>query len=85
MTETEPIRGGMSGEERSLLYPLAVETGLRAGELRSLTKESFDLKASPGSVTVEAAYSKRRRRDVLPLRTDTVLALRAWLKGKQQR
>src|SRR5262249_15686302 len=40
------------------------------------------LETSPATVVVEAAYSKRRRRDVLPLRTDTALVLRAWLKTK---
>lgn len=30
-------REGMSGPERALLYQLAIETGLRANELRSLT------------------------------------------------
>lgn len=33
-----PIRGGMTGEERCLLYRVAIETGLRAKELRGLTR-----------------------------------------------
>ncbi len=36
-------RKGMSGPERAMLYRLAVETGLRASELRSLTRASFQL------------------------------------------
>ncbi len=52
---------GMSGAERALLYRVAVETGLRAGELRSLTRVSCDLDASEPTVTVAAGYSKRRR------------------------
>ena len=36
-TETAIERHGMSGAERSLLYRLAIETGLRDNELRSLT------------------------------------------------
>lgn len=71
-----------SGPERVVLYRLAVETGLRANELRSLTRASFDLKAAPPTVTVDAAYSKRRRQDVLPLRPDTAELMKAHLANK---
>ncbi len=80
--EKGPVLCAMTGKERALLYRLAVETGLRAGELRSLTGASFDLKATSPTVTVEAAYSKRRRKDVLPLRADTARLLRAWLRTR---
>jgi len=63
-----PVRFGMAGGERAMLYRLAVETGLRAGELRSLTRSSFHLDGDGPSVTVAAEYSKRRREDALPLR-----------------
>ena len=59
---------GMSGGDRAVLYRLAAATGLRASELASLTRESFDLAADGGPVvTVAAAYSKRKRDDVQPL------------------
>ena len=47
-----------------MLYRLAVETGLRAGELRSLKVASFDLDHC--TLTLEAAYSKHRRQDTIP-------------------
>ena len=75
-THSGPTRGRMTGPERAMLYHLAVVTGLRAGELRSLTRASFDLDADPPTVTVAAAYSKRRREDTLPLRADTAELLR---------
>jgi integrase len=53
---------GMTGQERYLLYRLAIETGLRANEIRSLTRASFDLDAC--TVTVVAGSSKRRRKDI---------------------
>lgn len=69
-----PARGptlrGLPGPRRALLYRLALTTGLRAGELASLTASSFDLDADPPTVRVEAAHSKHRRVDVLPLRRD---------------
>lgn len=70
---------GLSGEARALVYLLAVTTGLRANEIRTLTPEAFDLDATPPIVTVEAAYSKRRRRDEQPVGEDVAAALRTWL------
>ncbi len=58
----------MVGPERALLYRVAAETGLRAGELRSLTARSFALAGDAPTVTVAAAYSKNRREAVLPLK-----------------
>ncbi len=72
---------GMPGPERAMLYRLAVGTGFRAGELRSLTPESFDLDAEPPTVTVEAGYSKHRREDVQPIRRDLADLLRPWIEG----
>lgn len=55
-TTNAPERSGhtwrMSGPERALLYQLAMETGLRSSEPRSLTRASFDLDANPPTVTV---------------------------------
>ena len=79
-TTAQPERFGMTGYERALLYRLAVETGLRANELRTLKVSSFDLDRC--TVTVAAAYSKHRREDILPLRRDTANELRALISGK---
>jgi integrase len=77
--QTGPVVLGMTGPDRAMLYGVAVSTGLRASELASLTPESFDLDRQPPTVTVEAAYSKHRRQDVLPLRPNLVPALQVWL------
>jgi integrase len=77
-----PERFGMTGPERAMLYRLAAETGLRAKELRSLKRFSFDLAGSPPTVTIEGAYSKNRRTDEIPLRPDTAEALKAFIAGK---
>ena len=71
---------GLSPEDRSMLYTLAAYTGLRASELKSLTKASFDLKA--GTICVQAAYSKRRRNDVLPLHASLIPMLKRWIVKK---
>ncbi len=73
-------RFGMTGPERSAVYRLGLECGLRAGEIRSLKAGSFDFDAL--TVKVEAAYAKGRREDVLPLRADTAALLKTLLASK---
>jgi integrase len=74
---------GLTGEDRAVLYHLAARTGLRAGELASLTPASFDLSAEP-TVTVEAAYSKHRRKDVLDLRPDVAALVREYVRVRPE-
>ena len=81
-TRNGPERFGTTGPERAMLYRVAVETGLRRGELASLTAASFALDDGRPTVTVAAAYSKHRREDVLPLRPDTAADLRDFLARK---
>jgi integrase len=74
-------RCGMAAADRAMLYRLAAETGLRAGELRSLTRASFQFGDDP-TVTIAAAYAKNRRQDTLPLRPDTAALLARHFTGK---
>ena len=74
-----PERGKLCGRDRRMLYVTAAYTGLRASELASLTRRSFDLGNPDGpTVTVEAGYSKHRRRDVLPVHPDLADRLGEW-------
>jgi integrase len=75
-------RRKVNGEDRAMLYLLAANSGFRCSELASLTPESFDLTSDSPSVTVEAAYSKRRREDTQPLPRDAATVLATWLRGK---
>ena len=72
----------MNYPDRAWAYRIAAGTGFRAGEVASLTLESFDLSGDTPSVTVEAAFSKRKRRDVQPIRPDFAALLRPWLATK---
>ncbi|MBL4701844.1 MAG: tyrosine-type recombinase/integrase [Phycisphaeraceae bacterium] len=74
-TRDGDIAWSMTGPERAMLYLVAVETGLRANELRSLTRSSFNLEGSNPTVMVQAAYSKRKRKDVQPLKPQTAARL----------
>lgn len=75
----------IAGGDRAMLYVLASNSGLRCSELASLTPESFELTSDSPSVTVEAAYSKRRRQDTQPLPRDAAGILATWLKTKPPR
>ena len=75
---------GLDGSTRAMLYRVAAMTGLRASELASLTPASFDLAADVPTVTLEAAYSKHRRKDVLPLHPDLANRLRQWLTERER-
>jgi len=70
---------GMTGHDRALLYRLALETGLRSSELRSLERGSFDLDSDQLSVTVRSGYTKNRQEATLPLRPETAQMLRPHL------
>ena len=69
----------LPGPDRAILYLLALGTGFRAKELRSLTSASFDLDDDPPTVTVHAARSKRRRTDTQPIRRDLAELVRDWI------
>lgn len=73
---------GLASHDRAMLYRVAIFTGLRASELASLRPSSFDLVGK--TVTVEAGYSKRRRRDVLPLHDNLVSFLKPWLETRDE-
>jgi len=72
------------GELRARAYLISFFTGLRRQEIGSLTPRSFRLDDPQPTVTVEAACSKHRRKDVLPLHSELVSMLREWLQGHDE-
>src|SRR5262249_16609638 len=84
-TRTGPTFRRLSGPDRAMLYTLAAFTGLRESELASLKPDSFALAGGQPSITVEAAYSKRRREDTIPFRPDLAELVRGWLAGRPAR
>jgi integrase len=78
-TRQAPTRWGMSGPTRAASYALAFASGLRRNEILTLTRASFDLDADPPTVTVEAGYSKHRRKDIQPLPADVADMLAGYL------
>ncbi len=78
-----PVVESIPGIDRAMLYVLAAWTGLRKGEIGSLTPASFRLASNPPTVTVAAAYSKHRREDTQVLHPEVVTRLREWLTLRQ--
>ena len=70
-------------EQRARIYLMAYLTGLRRKELGSLMPRSFNLDATPPTLTVAATASKHRQEDVLPLHPELAAMLRGWLQGLQ--
>ena len=64
------------GRERELIYKALVLTGLRRGELASITVGQLDLDADPAFLTLDAADEKNRQGSTIPLRADLAADLR---------
>jgi len=62
--------------DRVMLYTVAPYTGLRANELASLSKSSFDFQT--GTFTLEAASAKNRKRTTLPIHPALAEKLQTW-------
>ncbi|MBL7221287.1 MAG: site-specific integrase, partial [Phycisphaerae bacterium] len=73
----------MKGDDRAMLYRAALETGLRAGELRTLTVGACHLQDNPPVLIVKAAYSKHRREDVQPIPLGLAEALSDHTAGRE--
>jgi len=71
---------GYDGELRARAYLMSFFTGLRRQELGSLTPRSFKLDDAQPTLTVDAACSKHRRKDTLPMHGELVLLVREWVR-----
>ena len=70
------------GQERELIYKTLVLTGLRKGELASLTVGQLVFDANPPFLVLDAADEKNREGNSIPLRADLAADLRQWLADK---
>lgn len=74
----------LRGWERALIYKTLVLTGLRKGELASVTVGQVELNAQPAYIVLNAADEKARRGAEIPLRADLAKDLSEWLDHKLQ-
>lgn len=77
---TAPAIWNVSGPERALVYELAVNTGLRRDEIKSLTRNSFDTKRL--TVRVDAKDTKNRKAALLPIKAAMMDKIEHHLSGK---
>ena len=70
------------GRERALAYKVMILTGLRAGEVASLTVEALCLDETSPHLTIEGRHAKSGRSATLPLRDDLANGLREHLAHK---
>lgn len=68
-----------TGEERALIYRTLLLTGLRKGELASLTLAKLDLDADPPYAMLDAADEKNRQGAQIPLHLELVRDIRSFL------
>jgi integrase len=73
------------GRERALQYKTLLLTGLRKGELTSLTVGQLGLDEPEPCVTLDAADEKNREGNTILLRNDLAADLRDWLAEKLPR
>ena len=73
----------ITGPERATLYRIALETGFRAGEIRTLTAESFHCDADPPFVHLEKG--KNGKPVDQQVRPEFAAFMRAWLKSCGER
>lgn len=81
-TEAASKRFNMTGHQRALVYKLALETGMRFGEIASLNVASFSFHSSPPTVRVEAANAKGKKTSDLILMSQTATMIERQLCGK---
>lgn len=68
-----------TGHERSLIYKTLVLTGLRKGELASLTVGQLELAGQVAYAVLYAADEKNRQGSNIPLRADLAAEISSWL------
>ena len=84
-TRGAPTRYKMTGPERAMLYRTAIETGLRAAELRSLTRGKLSLDGDHPYVTCNARSTKNRKPAKQYIQADLAAELRAHIATKAPR
>ena len=72
------------GRERALIYKTLVLTGLRKGELASLTRAKLSLAGPLPFAVLDAADEKNGNGSTIPLRLDLAADLRAWLDDREK-
>ena len=82
-TRKGEITHQLTGEQRAWLYMIAAYSGLRAGELYSLTQDSFHLDLDQPFIELRAEDTKNGQPTQQPIRRDFADMLKGWLEGQE--
>ena len=85
VTDSRTERYGMAGNVRRLLYRTAIQTGLRAKELRSLTRGCLYLDANPPYILCKAGSTKNQKRATQYIQPELAADLKAHVARKSPR
>jgi integrase len=81
-TASGPERFEIPAEERVLLYAVAIQTGLRSSELRSLTRGRLFLDQKQPFITCEAGSTKNRKAARQYIQPDLAKELQGFLESR---
>jgi integrase len=79
-TANEPEHSNLTGPVRALLYRTALQTGLRANELRSLTVSCFNFKTR--TITLTQGYTKNKKTAILTMPQPLAADIQAYVANK---
>lgn len=78
-TKSKHSKIAVTGPARAALYRLAMGTGFRANELRSLTPESFKLDGLEPTVTIGAKHTKNGKDAIQPITPELAADLKRYV------
>jgi integrase len=79
VTAAGPVRHKLDGQSRAMLYRVAMETGLRRKELRSLTPDCIGVDSETPVIVVQPTDTKNRKPTVQAIRRELAEELRQWI------
>jgi integrase len=79
VTAAGPVRHRLDGKSRAMLYRVAMETGLRRKELRSLSPNCIEFDSATPVIVVQATDTKNRKPTVQAIRRELAEELRQWV------
>jgi integrase len=84
VTKQQPYIYRISGNERSLLYWVALESGRRANEIKTLTISCCNLSSEPPTLTIKPRYNKKKRKErIQPIPRDLAKVLKEYIGERQ--
>jgi site-specific recombinase XerD len=83
VTKHRPDIYHMSGAERALMYRVALESGIRANEIKTITVGRCHLDTDPPTMTVIAGYRKQRKERIQPIPRNLAKVLKDYIGNRR--